>query len=258
MTEQRTYSIEDIEALTEQEAAALAIERMEIKDHTVYFVDFGGYFKYSCLVFRNGYHIHYANDYELHHNGRTRDELREWYIDGMNRALFTEEEIAAPLTDYDEYDRKDYFLRNYYGMASDYLSCWGNFSNEKFAKAWEEKKKAYPYVSPISFGYYADESFARHLAELYEKLQAAKNAMADNFEYYKGAFKHEMANHEYHINWQADFDTLSAFGFIQYHGDENDELEKYFDELKLNDTQRRAYLAARTEYLQEASENDLY
>lgn len=258
MAEVKNYTIDMIEALTEQEAQALAIERMEIKGHAVYFVDFGGYFKYSCLVFKNGHHIHYANDYELHHNGKTRDELRAMFIAGRNNILFTDDEITAPLKDYGEYERREYFLRNYYGMQADKLSVFGDFRSDDKIKAYEEQKKAFPYYSPISFGYYADEGFARHLTELYEKLQEQKNAMADNFEYYKGAFKSEMANHEYHINWQADFDTLSAFGAVTWHGEEPDELQKYFDELGFNDTQRRAYLAARKEFLKEAAANGWY
>ena len=43
-----------------------------------------------------------------------------------------------------------------------------------------------------------------------------KNNVSNNFEYQKAAFKHEMFNHEYSINWQADYDTLSAFGMIDY------------------------------------------
>lgn len=77
--------------------------------------------------------------------------------------------------------------------------------------------------------------------------------MGDNFEYWKSAFKYEMANHEYAINWQADWDTLSAFGNIQYHGHDENEVEQYFDELHFTETQRKAYWAARREYMREAN-----
>lgn len=57
----------------------MAEEVETIKDHTVYFVDFGGYFGFSACVCAEGQHIRYANDYELHHKGKSRDELREIY-----------------------------------------------------------------------------------------------------------------------------------------------------------------------------------
>ena len=63
------YNIQTIEAMTETDTALMALEKLNIKGHTIYLVDFGGYFGYSCLVFLNGHHIHYANDYALHHKG---------------------------------------------------------------------------------------------------------------------------------------------------------------------------------------------
>lgn len=59
----KEYTIRDIQAMTEADAATIALEKLDIKGHTVYLVDFGGYFGYSCLVFKNGHHIYYANDY---------------------------------------------------------------------------------------------------------------------------------------------------------------------------------------------------
>ena len=88
----KEYTIRDIEALTEAQAAAKAIEVTEIKGHQIYFVDFGGYFGYSVLVFADGHHIKYADDYELHHKDKSRDELRVFYLDSLSRKLFTADE----------------------------------------------------------------------------------------------------------------------------------------------------------------------
>lgn len=101
----KEYTIKDIEALTEAEANAMALETLFVKGHTLYLVDFGGYFGYSCLVFKNDHHIYYANDYELHHKGymmesKTQDQLRELYLEKMARILFTPEEIVSPLKEY--------------------------------------------------------------------------------------------------------------------------------------------------------------
>ncbi|MBR6859841.1 MAG: hypothetical protein IKM73_00780, partial [Acidaminococcaceae bacterium] len=61
------FRIQEIESVTEEQARDSALETLSIKGHTIYLVDFGGTFGYSCLVFCNGRHIYYANDYQLHH-----------------------------------------------------------------------------------------------------------------------------------------------------------------------------------------------
>jgi hypothetical protein len=160
----------------------------------------------------------------------------------MQNKLFTPDEIISPLKDYSEYRRRDYYLRNYYGMQEDYISIFGRADGD-------DRNISGMIFDRVSFAYYNNADFVRDHVALAEKLEAVKNEMQNSFEYQKSAFKYEMGNHEYHINWQADYDTLSAFGEIRYHGDKSDELEQYFKELHFTDVQRRAYLAARREYL---------
>ena len=64
----KDFNIDMISELTIEEAKELMIESMEIKEHKCFFVDFGGYFGYSVLVFKDKKHIHYADDFELHHH----------------------------------------------------------------------------------------------------------------------------------------------------------------------------------------------
>ena len=137
----KEYNIRIIESLTVSEAKALAEETLTIKDHTVYLVDFGGYFGYSAIVFFGDHHIYHANDYALHHNGKDKQWLRKWYIETMNHKLYTESEIVAPLRSYNEYTAKDNFLRNYYPMRVDYVSCFYIIHNEKEATEYERKIK---------------------------------------------------------------------------------------------------------------------
>ena len=117
----KDYTIHDIEALTEKQAAEMATETETIKDHQIYFVDFGGYFGYSALVFADGHHIRHANDYELHHAGKSRDELREFYLDSLSKKLFTADEMEI-VRDYQDKQAKEYYIRNYYGMRRDHIS----------------------------------------------------------------------------------------------------------------------------------------
>ena len=118
-TATKEYTIRDIEALTEEQAAAMAIETASVKGHQVYFVDFGGYFGYSVLVFADGHHIKYANDYELHHKDKSRDELQKFYLSSLSRKLFTADEMET-VSDYQDKQAKEYYIRNYYGLRRDH------------------------------------------------------------------------------------------------------------------------------------------
>ena len=247
------YRIEDIENLTEEHAARFAVERMEIKGHDVYFVDFGGYFGYSALVFLNGGYVKYANEYELHHKWRNLDHagLKEVYVENLNHKLFTEEELSEDVKDYDEYDAKSYYIRNYYGMQKPYVSIFFIGSDEERAKL--KRKTAKMIYNPVAFAYYdkSEEEFVKKHIQLLANLEASQKILKDDFDYWKSAFVKEMFNHEYGINWQADYDTLSAFGNIEYCDNDN-ECQNYFDQLNFTDTQRKAYYAAIKEYSKQA------
>ncbi len=111
------YNISTIEALTENEARDLAVEHVILKEHDIYFVDFGGYFGYSYLVFKDGHSIHYANDYELHHKGKSKEDLRKDRVSifGINRTGEQQAEFERKISSmvYDPvafayYDDKDF------------------------------------------------------------------------------------------------------------------------------------------------------
>lgn len=245
--EERKWLISDIDGITEEKAKEMAVEEMEIKGHNIYFINFDGYFGFSYVVFKNNHHIRFANDYELHHKGKTKEELKELYINKINNILFTEEELAEPLTDYLEYERKRLFLNNYYGMQVDHISIFGKVTEET-QKEFDNKTKTMTY-NPVAFAYMPDANFVKHHIELYNTLNKVKEDMSNNYDYLKSAYLYEMHNHEYGINWQADWDTLSAiYGNIKYH---DCNLQAYFDELNFTDLQKKAYLDARTQYFKE-------
>ena len=245
-------SIKDIEKMSEQEAAENAVEKTVIKGYSVYFVDFKRYFGYSCLVFKNNHHIYYANDYQLHHSDKSVEELRKLYIAVLNNKLFTEAEISEPINSYDEYDRKSYFLNNYYAMQEDRISMFFINSGKEAEEAYKKSIEGMTF-NPIGYCYMKNKDFIKRHCELKKQLEKAKNANKNDYDYQKNAFLSEMYNHEYGINMQADYDVLSVFGNIHYHGEENNELGKYFDELNFNDIQRKAYYDARREYFRKAA-----
>ncbi len=224
---------------------------MKIKEHNIYFVDFGGCFGYSCLVFKNNHSLYYTNDYALHHQGKSKSELQDYYIKEMNGKLFTEAEISAPLESYSEYRHKSDYLRNYYGMQVDSISIFSVNPTEKQKAEIEEYTKNITY-NPVCFCYMNDKKFVEHHIQLMGNLNKAMENCADSFEYQKEAFLYEMYNHEYGINWQADYDVLSIFGKIKWH---EDDLNAYFEELKFTDLQKKAYLDAIKQYFAETAEN---
>lgn len=247
-----SFNIKNIEQITESEAKEAAIETAEIKGFNIYFVDFGGSFGYSYLVFKDDHHIHYANDYELHHSWLAKEEgkeaLREYYLRSIDNKLFTDEEIMSPIKSYFDYRNKSYFLNNYYAMQRDRVSRFCINPTDEEKATLEKAKKTMAY-DPVGFCFIADEEFVEHHKELKRALEASKNDTKNNFEYQKNAFMYEMSNHEYAINWQADYDTLSAFGHITPQPDFSEDINKYFDELKFTQIQRDAYVAARKEYM---------
>lgn len=249
------YNITTIEALTETQAKEMATESMKIKDHDIYFVDFGGGFGFSALVFNNNHHIHYANDYELHHSGRTKDELKSWYIEALNNKLFTDAELEAPIKDYDDYNRKGHYLHNYYGMRYDNVSAF-HISTPENDKQFEKDIKGLTY-NPVSFSYMKDVKAIEHMKDLFKALLKRYEERKTSYDYMKDAFKHEMFNHEYAINsYQRNWDVLSCFYNVEYV--ESDSYEEYFNQLNLDEMTRKAYRDARREYYKYCEEHDMF
>lgn len=245
----KEWNIEKIQNITEGEAMLLTCgKKTVLKEHNIYFVDFGKPFGFSMLVFKNSHHIYYANDYELHNSyfmeNNGKEALKERYIGLANMRLYTDKELEEPIKDYEEYQRKSYYLHNYYAMREDYVTIFAINPSAEETRKFREKVKGMSY-DPVGFCYIKSKSFVKRHIELNNMLEKRVEELRENFEYYKNAFLYEMYNHEYSINWQADYDTLSAFGNIEYH---DDNLDAYFKELGFTDTQKRAYKAAQKEY----------
>ncbi|BFK11936.1 hypothetical protein F140042L4_20940 [Coprococcus phoceensis] len=194
----KDFNIDMIRELTLEETKELAIETIEIKEHECIFVDFDGYFGYSVLVFKNGKHIHYADDFELHHGYLVkesgRESLKQWYIESLNRKLYTDAELLEEVKTYDEYQQKDYFLRNYYIMRYDYISIFGIGEEEK--RAFEEERKTYTIYNPVSFCYVKDESIVEKQRKFLSHLKKSFKQLKENEETFREMISRELANHE--------------------------------------------------------------
>lgn len=254
-TKEKVWNISDIEQITEDVAQELSEETIELKEHKLYFIDFKGYFGYSVLVFKDGHHIYYANDYQLHHGNKTKEDLRKWYLETMEKTLFTEEEIAAPLKDHSEYTAKSHFLHSFYTQQRDYVSIFRICANKEEEEANKKSQEGLSY-DLVGFCYMKDEEFIKKHVKLHMDLEKAREDAEKSFEYFKNAVLQEMFNHEYSINWQADYDVLSTFGNITYHNGD-DEVQNYFKQLKFTEMQIKAYLAAKKEYYKRINEEEL-
>lgn len=210
----RKMTIKEIEALTYQDAKEIAIEEMKIKDHDCIFTDLGEGFDYSVLVFKNNHHIHYANDYQLHHNYMVEEKgiaaLKDWYIRTLNHKLYTDEELLAKVKDYDEYKAKDRFLHDYWIMRYDYLSAF-YIRNDKSDKEFENKQKNFPFFNPISFCYVADKSIIDIQLKYHIHLEKEFDRLEDNDDTFRAMIRDELANHEACITCSYE-ETLDSLG----------------------------------------------
>lgn len=236
-------TIDDIQNMNEAEAKAIAEEILSIKGHTVYLADLGEYFGFSALVFADGRHIYYANDYALHHAGKTKEELRAWYERKMKRALFTEDELRTESDDFETFRSKEYYLMNYFPMRREYQSIWHN-PRDPLPEWFEKGREAGTIVQcSVNLGFYKpeDRDFVARIESLWNALHEANDPLRD-YEHAKNAFKSEMYNHEYPINWQGDWDVIGCFCKVKYKGD-GSEIEQtgWTDEIK------RAYRDAAAE-----------
>lgn len=209
----RDFTISEIENLTYAQAREMAIETMEIKEHEIFFVNLGESFGYSYLVFKNGKHIYYANYYQLHCGHIVKksglEGLRGYYIELINRKLYTDAELLEEVKSYDDYENKSHYLRNYYIMRYEYLSIFG--IGEKAQKEFDKAKKNFPYYNPISFCYVKDEEIIKTQAKFMANLEKEYKKLKESTEGFREMIRAELYNHEACITCTAD-DALDALG----------------------------------------------
>lgn len=210
-------TIREIEKITFAQAKSMAIENVKIKEHDCFFVELGEYFGYSVLVFKNGKHIHYANDYELLHRHihyvndyellhslmvKKKEGLRQYYIKSLNKKLFTDSELLEPIGSYEEYNRKNYFLRNLWIMRYDYISAFD---------AIEESKKTHPFFNQMSFCYVTNKEIIHQESKYFEHLQKEYEKLSNDLDSFREIIATELANHEACLTCDYE-EALSAIG----------------------------------------------
>lgn len=247
-TKTKEYPFEKLHSLTEDTAREYACETEIIKGHNVYYLYLTCGYSFSAVVFLNGRRLPYVHTYGADF-GRNlyRSQLRDRIRSRLQKTLYTPDEIVQPLSSYVEYRNKREYLANHYPHQRDYVSAFhishGDEDDAAFARSIDGKV-----YDPVCFAYFDDEAFVHEHVALYHALRLRLLEKADDYDFYYDAFKYEMYNVEYAINsYQGNYDTLSAFGNIEYDQANQDEnLDYYFTQLKFTDAQRRAYRAARS------------
>ena len=205
--------INDIEKLTYDKAKEIALEEIQIKGHDCIFAELGEYFGYSVLVFKNGKHIYYADDYELHHKNivkeKEKEVLKDYYITFLNNKLFTDEELLEEVKSYDEYRRKEYYLRNYWIMQYDRLSVF--VVSDEAKREFDEKRELFPFYNPICFCFVSDEKIVQLANKYFSHINLEYIKLKDNIEEFRKMIAYELSNHEACVTCRYD-ETLDSLG----------------------------------------------
>ena len=195
-TEVFKMDIREIEALTINEAEEMRkageAELINIKEHLCYLVDLQSHFGYSVLVFKNNHHIYYANDYQLHHRRKTIEELKQWYIETLNNKLFTESELMEDIKTYDEYQKKSYYVRNYWIMQFNYISAF--YIGKPERKLQEAKEKMI--FCPTCFCYVEDKNIVHNASSFIRHIEESFANVKENDDIFRKMVSCELANHE--------------------------------------------------------------
>lgn len=80
--------------------------------------------------------------------------------------------------------------------------------------------------------------------------------LMENPAFAEDAFYYEMGNHEYHINWQGDWDVCSCFGSCEYGEDKT--YAEYLKEMGYSDEVVAAFRRAKKKFNKDAIENDWF
>lgn len=243
-------NIKEIESLSENDVQTMEHAKYLIKGYSVYLVDLGEYFGYSALVFYNNHQIKYANDYQLHHPAKSVEELKDFYLKNLESHLFTEDEICEPLKDYNDYRNKRDFLINLYALQTDYISYYAYCKTEEERQSILKQIKNM-YRNEVGKCWMSDKDFIDKHHSLWRTLSERNKTAMENYDYCKSAFLYEMFNHEYGINWQADWDVLNCFTRVEYK--DSDSTAKYLERTNFSDIQKKAYFDAKIDYFKEAS-----
>lgn len=140
----------------------------------------------------------------------------------------------------------------------DKLPIFYAFGNDQFKKAMEQrglKEADTDKIYSLGYGGFYLRSDADIVRAYFKKKDELPELMKDH-EFAVSAFRYEMDNHEYAINWQGDYDVCSCFGKCEY--GECKDASDYISEMGYGDDTFRAYMEARRSHFKAADENEWF
>lgn len=179
--------------LSFNEANAMAKEHMRVKWYDCLLINFDDAKGLSILVYKNGKHINYAvDDFEFLHERMVSENgisaLRQYYLDKVNKVLFTDDELMGNVASYDEFLRKEYFLRNYWIMQYEHTSTFSTVKED--IEELMRDKKIHPYYCAVCSCYVGDQAICNkanmyrdHLQGEYKKLQQSGDGFREIISY---------------------------------------------------------------------------
>ena len=139
------------------------------------------------------------------------------------------------------------------------------FSNEQLDKALDDMGLSLQDMKGdklirMGSGAFCLKSDLDHIMSDLHAVDDAKREFIKDYEQAYDAFFYEMGNHEYHINWQGDWDVLSCFGLdddvCEY--EDGKDVDEYMDAMGLSPVTKAAYHDARGDFLRIADEKGWY
>ena len=135
--------------------------------------------------------------------------------------------------------------------------CFFAFSDEQFREGMEKigpKMAEGEKVVRMATGMFCPKSKVGDLMEIAGRQRRELRGAMQSPEFARAAFFYEMANHEYHINWQADWDVCACFTSKEPSYDEDGTFVTYLSADGFGDEVIRAYREARREFYRMADE----
>lgn len=139
------------------------------------------------------------------------------------------------------------------------------FSNEQLDNALDDmglrlKDMKGNKIVRLGFGAYCLKCDLESIMSELNAVDDAKREFIEDYEHAYDAFMYEMGNHEYHINYEGDWDVLSCFGLndnvCEY--EDGKDVDEYMDAMGLSPVTKAAYHGARGDFLRIADEKDWY
>ena len=216
MKEIKTFSAckwDDMTSATLEQLERVAIIKKRVKGFDAFLVKCAPHYGFTWFAFENGegitesrcIYIESSIHYKLNSYGGSNYRMIRAMLEKVEKTLFTDEELNAPIKDYDEYRRKDYFVRNYLPRRWKYESAFHIIRSEQEEQEREERiRRHFPYYSQVAFAYFPLSGCVDYLKKRAEIVEKRYQEFMSNAEQRESAILYELFNYECFYSWDLD------------------------------------------------------